>query len=99
MNINGISKGNPYTNLQQTTPLPQNEELIAQQNKEAAQTDLDQQSVNLAKEAFQVNITQEARGILAAEETDHEPRDTTANEQPPPQDKSQEAARVVNIIA
>ena len=99
MNINGISGGNPYANLQQTAPLPRKEELIAQQNKEAAQTDLDQQSVDLAKEAFQVDITQEAREILATEETDQEPREAPANGQPPPRENSQEAARVVNIIA
>lgn len=95
-NIDGYS--NPY----QTATPPADTSTLGSQNREAAETDLNQENTRVAQQAFQVELTQEAqdRQAAAAEETG-----APAEETPPleaPQQTSQtppETSRIVNIVA
>ncbi len=98
MDINSIQGANAYAN---STPRPVVESNVVQeQNQEAAQADLNQASTRAVQEAFEVNITEEAREQQAAaggtEETQRpEPAQATQADQGPAQQPSQ----IVNIVA
>ncbi|MCG8632531.1 MAG: hypothetical protein MI863_01820 [Desulfobacterales bacterium] len=97
MEINNIHGANPYANARPAAE----SNLVQEQNQEAAQADLNQESTRAVQEAFEVNITQEAREQQAAaseeaEETQlPEPVQAAAAEQEPARQPSQ----IVNIVA
>ncbi len=96
MDINSIQGANAYA---ATRPVAESN-VVQEQNQEAAQTDLNQESTRAVQEAFEVNITQEAREQQAAaseetEETRPERAQVAAESQTPAQQPSQ----IVNIVA
>lgn len=113
MDINSVQGSAASTNTLSTTPPVENVQ-THEQNLEASQTRLDEQANRDAQQAFEVNITQEARNRLAQET--EEPRvenpepttETTARapvpepvREPPAQTTppTQEPAQLVNIVA
>lgn len=67
MDINTIQSTNPYLNStgsrQADNPPP-----LSETNTEASRTDLDQESAEKARQAFNVTISQEARQLAAEKE-------------------------------
>ncbi len=100
MDINNINGPNTYTANKSATP-PVDNALLENQNREAAKADLNQETSRAAQQAFEVNITQEAQDLLAAEATP--PPTQTASDKNTEQDQSpaatQEARQIVNIVA
>ncbi len=98
MDINNINGSNAYTANKSATP-PVDNSLLENQNREAAKADLNQETSRAAQQAFEVNITQEAQDLLAAEA----PPTQAASDKEPEQDQSpaatQEARQIVNIVA
>jgi hypothetical protein len=89
MDISNIQGFSAYTANKSATP-PVDNTLAQNQNKDAAQTTLNQESAQAAQQAFEVNITPEARDLMAATE---EPPAQAAPQaqntaQSPPQDQS-----------
>ncbi len=98
MDINSIQGANAYASS--TRPVAESN-LVQDQNREAAQADLNQESTRAVQEAFEVSITPEAREQQAAasEETEEallpEPAQAATESQAPAQQPSQ----IVNIVA
>jgi len=74
MNINSIQGANAYT---ATQPIKENS-LVQNQNREAAQTDLNLENNRVIQEAFEVNITHEARAAADAESSTEAPQSRPA---------------------
>ncbi len=72
MDINTIQGSNAYS-APKSTPVPVDDTLLRNQNREAARADLSQESTRAIQEAFDVRITQEARDRQAAEKTSQTP--------------------------
>ena len=66
MDISNVQGFNAYTANKPATP-PVDNALLQNQNREAAQTDLTQENIQAAQQAFEVDITREARDLMAAE--------------------------------
>ena len=100
MDINNINGSNAYAATKSATP-PIDNSLLENQNREAAEADLNQETSRAAQQAFKVDITQEAQD-LAAEATPP-PAQATGAEKAPEPDQSpaatQEARQIVNIVA
>ncbi len=100
MDISNINGSNAYTENKSATP-PVDNSLLENQNREAAKADLNQETSRAAQQAFEVNITQEAQDLLAAEATP--PAAQAASDKKPEPDQSpaatQEARQIVNIVA
>ncbi|WDP85398.1 MAG: hypothetical protein HUN05_09865 [Desulfobacter sp.] len=87
MDVTSIQGPNPYANNR-----PAAEDSLVQQNREALKTDLNPQNVQAANQAFQVNITQEARN-QQAQETQPMPE---TPDQPPAQ---QRVSQIIDTVA
>ena len=113
MDINSVQGSAAYANTLNTTP-PVESAQTREQNIEASQTRLDEQANRAAQQAFEVNITQEARNRLAqeTEETrveNPEPNRETTDRAPAPEPvreppaqttpPAQETTPLVNIVA
>ncbi len=66
MEINNIQEFNAYTAKDSAT-LPADNTTLQNRNRKAAQTDINQENIQAAQQAFEVNITREARDLMAAE--------------------------------
>lgn len=110
MDINSVQSTNPYA-ANQTAPADNTQ--LQNRNREAAQAELSQEDARAAREAFQINITQEARDMQAAQAAS-EPQATTLETSTPattpaqPEQTAQtgpygttgpEASRIMNIVA
>ncbi|MCP3942022.1 MAG: hypothetical protein GY710_11135 [Desulfobacteraceae bacterium] len=100
MDINNIEAIGAYSTDTQTSA-PTEDTLVREENQRAAQADLDQETARAAQQAFEVNLTQEARDLSAAENS---PAQTTAapdqNPEPDPRPSAtQETSQIVNIVA
>lgn len=109
MPIGNIQGYNPYTtqNTTQTDP-----STLGSQNREAARTELNEESTRVVQQAFEVEITTEARERQAAEEvvaveTEETTAETVEETPPPPapeapqapQQAAPEASQIINIVA
>jgi len=106
MEISNIQGLNAYTAKNSATS-PVDNTMLQNQNREAAQTNLNQENIQAVQQAFEVNITREARDLMAAKgET---PAQATPREQNPAQGQNltptqnsaqeQKIMQVVNIVA
>lgn len=68
MEINSTFGTNPYSTLPGTTPPVENDQL-SEQNLEASQTSIDDQAASVVRDAFEVNLSQEAQQLSASLET------------------------------
>jgi hypothetical protein len=100
MEINGINGANAYAANSQVTD---NTSRLENQNQEAARSDLRQQDVQAARQAFEVNISREAQQLAAENQAPPEPAQAQPAEQTARPDQAavqqQQAAQVVNIVA
>ena len=114
MTVNGIAGANQYTSQQNTglaVSQAASESLQKQQPDNLSQTVLNSGNSNTAKQAFKVDITDRAKELAAAENTQGAPsavnlhaaatQGSAANETQPPANNNggQQAQQLVNIIA
>lgn len=106
MNINSLQGVHAYTNAPNATPPINN--TLRTQNVEASRTDLTTENTTAAREAFEVNITQEAQDRLAAQTAEApeipeapEETQTTTPENQTNQTiaTAREESQIVNIVA
>lgn len=105
MDINSVQGLSAYTN---TKPLAEGS-LVQNQNQEAAQTNLNQESARAAQEAFEVNLSREglAQQAAAAEEPsapEQPPAETDEAPLPEPvqaaaDNSDRQPSQIVNIVA
>ena len=103
MELNGIQGSNAYTNAQNHNPQVDNSQL-REQNIQSSRADLDTETANAAQQAFEVDITTEARDRLAAETAEQgaPPAQTAPAEAPEAQENQTPAQRgnqLLNIVA
>lgn len=111
MEINNLQGVNAYTNSPDSTQSTDTA-LHRRQNLEAARTDLNTANTDAAKQAFEVNITEEARERLAArkaqdaelertEEAHLRENQAVENDAPSSQSivPTHESSQIVNIVA
>ena len=102
MDINTIQGSNAYT-PHKSIPVPVDDTLLKNQNREAAQTDLNQETTRAVQDAFNVRITQEALDRQAAERSAQPlaqaagPEKTDQTDQSPAQ--ARQASYTINIFA
>lgn len=102
MDINNIQGSNAYT-PHKSTPVPVDDTLLKNQNREAAQTDLSQESTRAVQDAFSVRITQEALDRQTAEKSTLPPVQAAGPEETDQTDQSpvqaRQASQIINIVA
>jgi hypothetical protein len=103
MDISNINASNAYTTNESVKP-PVDSTLLKAQDPKTPEADLNQKTAS--QQAFEVNITQEAQDLLAAEATqpsietplsDNTSDDESGQSQSPA--TAQEARQIVNIVA
>jgi len=114
MNVNGISGVNQYTNQQDTglaASQSANDSLQKQQPGDLSQTALNSSNSNTEKQAFKVDITDKAKELAAAENTQGPPPEVNlhaaaaqtpaVNETQSPANNNggQQTQQLVNLIA
>lgn len=102
MDINNIQGSNAYS-APKSPPVPVDDTLLRNQNRESAQGDLSQESTRAIQEAFDVRITQEARERQAAEKTAPAPLPAEGPEKSTGPDQgtlqASNASQIINIVA
>ena len=106
MAINTIQGSNAYT-PHKSTPVQIDDTLLKNQNREAAQTDLNRENTRAVQDAVNVRITQAALDRQAAERSDQPPalpsvqaadsKETDQADQSPAQ--ARQASYTINIFA
>lgn len=99
MDISNINASNAYTTNESVKPSVDSTPLKVQDSKNP-EADLNQKTSS--QQAFEVNITQEARDLLAAESTQPSMKNNTSSEESGQSQSpatAQEARQIVNIVA
>ena len=103
MEINSLQGAAVYSNAA-ATPSVENTQL-RNQNIESSRSDLDTRTANTAREAFEVNLTQEAQNLSAGQTVPQENLNADQSQARPPENQNTPAAesndtsRIVNIVA
>jgi hypothetical protein len=105
MEINSSQAATAYTTAPSATPAVDSTKL-KDQNAEAVKTDLNTENTNTAPKPFEVNITQEARELQAAENTEETVEVPAEEQTPPPEPQTEQApataqqnSQILNIVA
>ena len=103
MEINSLQGAAAYSNAT-ATPSVENTQL-RNQNIESSRSDLDTRTANTAREAFEVNLTQEAQNLSAGQTVPQENLNADQSQARPTENQntsateSNDTSRIVNIVA